>query len=44
MSAIIAAEVPTARKLALLPLAEHGETPGIDVTTLNFREDEVLGN
>jgi Domain of unknown function DUF29 len=42
--AIIAAELPTARRLALLSLAEHGETPGVDVATLQFREDEVLGN
>jgi hypothetical protein len=42
--AIIAAELPTARALALLPLAEHGETPGIDVARLQFKEHEVLGS
>jgi hypothetical protein len=28
---------------ALLSLAEHGETPTVDVATLTFKEAEVLG-
>jgi cell division protein FtsL len=44
MPAIIAAELPTARRLALLSLAEHGETPGVDVATLDFGEADVLGS
>ncbi len=38
--AIIAAELPTARRLGLLSLAEHGETPGVDVGTFRFGEHE----
>jgi hypothetical protein len=44
VAAIIAAELTTARRLVLLPLAEYGETPSVDVATLHFREDEVLGS
>lgn len=39
---LIAAKLPIARRLALLALADHGETPIVDVTTLTFSEDEVL--
>ena len=42
--AVIAGGLPTARGLALLSFAVHGETPGVDVATLPFREDEVSGN
>jgi len=40
---MIAAELPTARRLALLSLAEHNETPAVDVATMAFSETEVLG-
>jgi hypothetical protein len=43
VAGIIAAELPTARRLALLSLAEHGETPTVDVAALSFSEAEVLG-
>jgi hypothetical protein len=43
VAGMIAAELPTARRLALLSLAEHDETPAVDVTTLTFSEGEVLG-
>jgi hypothetical protein len=35
--------VQAARWLALISLAEHSEMPGIDVATLYFGEDKVLG-
>lgn len=41
IAGIIAAELPTARRLALLSLA--GETITVDVATLSFTEAEVLG-
>jgi hypothetical protein len=40
---MIAAELATARRLALLSFAEHDETPAVDVATLTFSEAEVLG-
>ena len=40
---MIAVELPTARRLALLSLAEHGEIPTVDVAQLSFSEAEVLG-
>jgi len=43
VTGFIAAELPTARRLALLSLTEHDETPAVDVATLNFSEIEVLG-
>jgi hypothetical protein len=43
VAGVIAAELPTARRLALLSLAEHDETPAIDVATPTFSEAEVLG-
>ena len=43
VAGMIAAELPTARRLALLSLAEHGETPTVDITTMNFSEGDVLG-
>lgn len=42
VAGIIAAELPTARRLALLALAEHGKTATIDVAGLSFSEEEVL--
>lgn len=39
---IVAAELPTARRLALLELAEYGETPTIDVATVTFSESDIL--
>jgi hypothetical protein len=39
---IIAAELPMARRLALLALAEHGKTATIDVAALSFSDEEVL--
>jgi hypothetical protein len=42
IAGIIAAELPMARRLALLALAEHGEKPTIDVAILNFSEDDIL--
>lgn len=42
VAGIIAAELPTAKRLALLALAEYEETPAIDIATVNFNEDEVL--
>lgn len=41
IAGIIAAELPTARRLALLSLA--GETITVDVAALSFTEAEVLG-
>jgi hypothetical protein len=42
LAAVIAEEFPTARRLALLALAEHGEAPGCDVEALHFSVVEVL--
>lgn len=39
----IAAELPTARELAALSLAEHNEQPTEDLATLTFTAAEVLG-
>jgi hypothetical protein len=39
---IISAELPNARRLALLALAEHGKRATIDVAGLSFSEEEVL--
>jgi hypothetical protein len=43
VAGMIAAELPTARRLALLSLADHDETPAADVATLIFSEAEVIG-
>jgi hypothetical protein len=43
VAGMIAAELATARRLALLSFAEHDETPAVDVATLTFSEVEVLG-
>ena len=43
IAGIIAAELPTARRLALLSLTEYDETPTVDVAALSFTEAEVLG-
>jgi hypothetical protein len=39
---MIAAELPTARRLAALSLAEHGETPIADPATLTFDSARVI--
>jgi hypothetical protein len=43
IASIVSAELPTARRLALLSLAEHDETPTVDVAALSFTEAEILG-
>jgi hypothetical protein len=37
-------ELPTARRMALLDLAEIAEQPSADPTTLTFTADQILGN
>jgi Domain of unknown function DUF29 len=40
---VIAAELPDARRLALLSLKEHGETPCVPLDQLGYTEEQVLG-
>jgi len=44
VAGIIAEELPTVRRLALLALEEHSEVPTIDVERLSFTEVDVLGS
>jgi Domain of unknown function DUF29 len=41
---IVVQEMPRARRLASAALEEHGETPLVDLQTLAFSEDQVLGD
>jgi hypothetical protein len=40
---VVAAELPRARELAALSLAEHGETPRVPLDQLAYTEVDVLG-
>jgi len=40
---LVARETPIGRRLAEVALTEHDETPRVDVHTLTYTEDEVLG-
>ena len=40
---LVARETPTGRRLAEVALTEHDETPRVDVHTLTYTEDQVLG-
>ena len=42
LAGVVAEELPTARKLAVLSLAEHGETPTADPATLTFGVADVI--
>ena len=44
VSAIIARELPRSRRLAAIALAQHNETPRVELQTLAYSEDQVLGN
>jgi Domain of unknown function DUF29 len=41
---LVTQESPRARRLASAALDEHGETPRIDLKTLAYSEDQVLGD
>jgi hypothetical protein len=43
VSAIIARELPRSRRLAAIALAQHSETPRVDLKMLAYSEDQVLG-
>jgi hypothetical protein len=44
VSAIIARELPRSRRLAAIALAQHSETPRVDLQMLAYSEDQVLGD
>jgi hypothetical protein len=44
VGAMIAQETPAARRLAAMALTEHGETPRVDLQSLSYGEDQVLGD
>jgi hypothetical protein len=44
VAAVIAEETPPARMLAAASLEEYGEQPRIDIASLTFTENEVLGD
>jgi hypothetical protein len=37
-------ELPRARKRVARELAQYGETPRVDLATLTYADDEVLGD
>jgi hypothetical protein len=41
--AVIAAELPVARRLAALGLEEYGETPTMPLDQISYTEEQVLG-
>jgi len=44
VAAVIDEELPVARRLALLNLKQYGEAPRVDVATLSYTEEQVLGS
>jgi hypothetical protein len=44
VSAVIAEQLPVARRQALLNLAEHDETPRVPLEQLSYTEEQVLGS
>jgi hypothetical protein len=44
ISAVIATELPAARRRARVALAAYNETPGIDLDTVSYSTDDVLGD
>jgi hypothetical protein len=43
VSKLIAVELPRARRLVLASLEEYGETPRLDLDSLSYSEEQVLG-
>ena len=43
VAVMVAEETPGAREDAAASLADHGETPLVDIAALTFTEDQVLG-
>lgn len=41
---MLADELPATRRLAAMALTQHGETPLVDLQTLTYSEDQVLGD
>jgi hypothetical protein len=44
ISELVIAQMPRACRLASIALEEHGESPLVDLQTLAYREDQVLGD